>query len=211
MKRYKLVLVMLTAFFLIPACTKDGSQEEKIRITIDKAEPQKRQERAPKAEAPVEKPASEPKKKEAAPQKKIAEPLPQRNPAGAERRDERAARPPVPDRSLDFRYVAERLDSTRYSRQQIKEFFLSIRGKRVSWAGTVFQAKLGSRGFKILVDNRAAPAPSGYNIVLVKKGASNTGYIAKGTDIRFSGVIIDISPAKPGSGPVVVLVDTRIQ
>ena len=56
MKTHKLIALLLAAFFLVPACTKDGSQEEKIRITIDKTDGQKAQEPVQKTEVPTEKP-----------------------------------------------------------------------------------------------------------------------------------------------------------
>ncbi len=210
MKLANLFIVFGAMLFLLPACSKDRSQEEKIRITIEKPEAQKPQETAPKAEVPGEKPQAESQKKVARPQTAKPEPVPEREPVRPERRTERAASPPAPNRSLAFKYVAEHLDLTKYSKQEIKDYWLSIRGKRVSWAGTVYQARTSRRGFKILVENRNALTRSGYNIVLVKKGPTNIGDIPRGADIRFSGVLFDIQPSK-GSGPLIVLVDARVQ
>lgn len=210
MKPYKIIILLVAASFLLSACSKDRSQEEKIRITIEKPEAQKPQEAAPKVEVPQEKPGAESQKREVRPQTAKPEPAPEREPIRSERRAEKAARPPAADRSLDFKHVAEHLDLTKYSKHEIKEYWQSIRGKRVFWSGTVYQAKTSGRGFKILVENRNALTRSGYNIVLVKKGPTDIGDIAKGTDIRFSGVLYDIHASK-GTGPVIVLVDVRIQ
>lgn len=192
MKQHKIIILLVAASFLLSACSKDRSQEEKITITIEKPDTQKSQEAVPKAEVQQNKSMAESQSR-------------------PERRPEKAARRPAADRSLDFKDVAEHLDLTKHSKQQIKDYFLSIRGKRVFWSGTVYQAKTSGRGFKILVENRNALTRSGYNIVLVKKGPTDVGDIPKGTDIRFSGVIIDVQPAKAGSGPVIVLIDTKIQ
>ncbi|MBI5848311.1 MAG: hypothetical protein HZB31_10270 [Nitrospirae bacterium] len=211
MKSHKVIILLLAASFLVPACSKDRSQEEKIRITIDKPDAQRPQEASPRAEVPERKSSTESQQSEVRPKTSKPEPAPEGEPLKPERRDERTARPPAQVRSLDFRHVAEHLDTTKYSRQQIKAYFLSIRGKRVSWAGTVYQVRIGRNGYKILVENRTAPARAGYNIVLVNRGPSNIGHIANGTEIRFSGVIRDVGAARPGSGPVIVLVDTKIQ
>ena len=206
MKHYSMVFLLVITALVLPSCSKDGSQEEKIRITIEKPDAQKKQEPAPQHASQAKQDQPEP-----------AKPKP---PAKAERPPESRQERPAPDarpqaraadRPLDFRNVAEHLDLTKYSKHEIKEYWLSIRGKRVHWAGTVYQARTSRKGFKILVENHNAPTRSGYNIVLLKKGPADIGEIAKGTEIRFSGVIIDVEAAKAGSGPIIVLADTKIQ
>jgi hypothetical protein len=122
MKMIRIALFMFTIFSFLYGCTGKDTSEEKIRITIEHQSNRSAPEPAkPEPQPPTTQPQVEKAKKSA------LQPKEQES-------------PDVPEKKalsglLSFKTVADNLNVDQHSKNEIGEFWLSVRGKTVIWGG----------------------------------------------------------------------------
>jgi hypothetical protein len=197
MKTFSRSSLVLAASLMLLACG-DGKDEETIRITIDKGG------QKVTAESGV-RPTPTPRKvRDAEPAvQRQEEPTP--GTVGPARRS-------LPNEGISFASVASQLDVVASGKDGAKRNWTALRGKTVTWSGTVHEVDLGRNGFKLYVraDN---PTPAGrYNITVVGEGQIATARALRpGMAVRFSGTIHRADYGRGAAAVTVVLADGRIR
>lgn len=209
----KSVAVISAVLIVFAGCSKkEGPEEEKIRITIERPEVPAGKEEARPVEKPKDKPPAEPPSKPAEKPENEDEVKPKPHPEDEKTaiNPEKPIERPKGER-LDFRTVAENLSIDFRTKREIKEYWADVRGKTVKWHGKIFRVKTGRRGFKILVENPAMKSKEGFNIVIVGRGQDNkTSSLKAGENVRFTGNIVKFDYGKGGLSPMVVLDEVKI-
>jgi len=191
MKMIRIALFMFTIFSFLYGCTGRDTSEEKIRITIEQQSDRSAPEPAKKQEQTVQKDQKETESKPAAP----AKPEPQKALSG----------------KLNFKAFADNLNVDQHSKNEIDQFWLSVRGKTVIWGGNINQIKIGRNEFRILVDNWTVKSKEGFNIVLLGLGQTEKiNPLYTGQTIIFSGVLTKFDYGRNNASAVIVLRNAKI-
>ncbi|KAF0145387.1 MAG: hypothetical protein FD156_957 [Nitrospirae bacterium] len=118
----------------------------------------------------------------------------------------------VSEGGIEFKTVAENLNSDSRSRQEIKEYGNLIKGKFVTWAGKVNSVKKGRRGSSILVYIPEVTSENSYNVILSFDSGEDDqiGEAKEGRGISFSGVISNYKPGKINSSAIITIKNVQV-
>ena len=102
--------------------------------------------------------------------------------------------------NLRFDDIVDNLNTRKYAKQYVREYWQSVQDQQVSWSGEAYDVQSRSKTrAKIYIADRSRPLFNGYNIIVTTHEVEKAAAIKRGEQVKFIGTLRNYVTKRSGA------------